>query len=436
MTIFSRHKAQVSSALTDAERQLRSFIQETADELEAAIQDYQDTYRSGLMVMALDLEHLPGKHNQQTHGRPGIGLGKKLAAKLKKDGGFTFSLYGKPKSPKTGFALSIHKNTEAVVKGDMDDHEAATALRDYARTHRTALKAKNTYIGGWHNPEDGQVYLDVSTVVKSRDEAIRLGRANNQLAIYDLGKGETITIEATEHLPGKHDQQSHAGKGGGSRGSAKSPPKFGSAKEAEDWLNNNFPGTTFALGKMDKKLAQHLAEDHAKLAHKYPGAAGMVKRVEMITLDRNSLRAKVRDANDPDFDPTVNEYKTWKPDELVIHLNANKYGEGSIEGFENSVWADSKNGWGPRNSGEARTIYIHEFGHVVDMRMHHASTGSRDAVATFKKSAMQQGRIASRYGSTHEAENFAETFLDLQLSNGTPASISMEKLLMDYQDVL
>lgn len=41
-------------------------------------------------------------------------------------------------------------------------------------------------VGGWHDPDTHEIVLDPSHVVDDRDEAIKLGVANNQKAIADL----------------------------------------------------------------------------------------------------------------------------------------------------------------------------------------------------------------------------------------------------------
>jgi hypothetical protein len=40
--------------------------------------------------------------------------------------------------------------------------------------------------------DQGKVYLDVSVVVDSLDQALRLGRLHSQVAVFDLGAGVAI----------------------------------------------------------------------------------------------------------------------------------------------------------------------------------------------------------------------------------------------------
>ncbi len=51
-----------------------------------------------------------------------------------------------------------------------------------------------TMIGGWLSKETGQYYIDAATLIKDKEEAIRVAREHKQEAIYDVRKGKTIYI--------------------------------------------------------------------------------------------------------------------------------------------------------------------------------------------------------------------------------------------------
>lgn len=53
-------------------------------------------------------------------------------------------------------------------------------------------KKHNTYIGGWL--EDGKYYFDASTIVQDKEEALRIGRENEQIAIFDFQTGLPIYL--------------------------------------------------------------------------------------------------------------------------------------------------------------------------------------------------------------------------------------------------
>lgn len=48
--------------------------------------------------------------------------------------------------------------------------------------------------GGWYDSESGQFYYDATIIVHDKNEAIELGRANKQLAIFDLDNLEEIRL--------------------------------------------------------------------------------------------------------------------------------------------------------------------------------------------------------------------------------------------------
>ena len=49
-------------------------------------------------------------------------------------------------------------------------------------------------IGGWYNSENKQYYFDATIVVNDLQEAIRLGKANKQIAIFDLNNMQEIRL--------------------------------------------------------------------------------------------------------------------------------------------------------------------------------------------------------------------------------------------------
>jgi hypothetical protein len=111
-----------------------------------------------------------------------------------KTGGFTYNpvRYKDRTPPKRGFALSIRKDTEKVVKLDQTHAKIRAQLKDYIHAHREDIKAEGNYLGGWI--DKGKLYVDISRVVKKKDEAIDLAREAKQLAVFDLGKGQTIEV--------------------------------------------------------------------------------------------------------------------------------------------------------------------------------------------------------------------------------------------------
>jgi hypothetical protein len=108
----------------------------------------------------------------------------------KPDGGFTYSPLDSSQ-PEKGFAVSPYpersfaKNLENFTGHD---------LLDYIETNRDMFKKKNNYIGAWNDPATGKVYLDISVVSKTEDEAKKLALKHDQIAYFDLAKGESVTV--------------------------------------------------------------------------------------------------------------------------------------------------------------------------------------------------------------------------------------------------
>lgn len=56
------------------------------------------------------------------------------------------------------------------------------------------MNGRTLAFGGWYDSESGLYYYDATVIFKDRAEAIEAGRANEQIAIFDLGKLEEIRL--------------------------------------------------------------------------------------------------------------------------------------------------------------------------------------------------------------------------------------------------
>lgn len=68
-------------------------------------------------------------------------------------------------------------------------------LAQYAKDNADLLAQSGNYMGGWHNPKDDKVYLDVSKVLATAEEAEALARENKQLAYYDLEQHKAVMVQ-------------------------------------------------------------------------------------------------------------------------------------------------------------------------------------------------------------------------------------------------
>lgn len=103
------------------------------------------------------------------------------------DGGFTVNINSGAR-PRTGYAVSIYPQAEVIFDGlpDADD------LITYVTQHLPALSAGGCLFGGWHDPQTGLIYLDISARVADRSHAEHLTRCHRQLTYFDLAAAESI----------------------------------------------------------------------------------------------------------------------------------------------------------------------------------------------------------------------------------------------------
>lgn len=56
------------------------------------------------------------------------------------------------------------------------------------------LNGRTLAFGGWYDSESGLYYYDATVIFEDRAEAIEAGRANDQIAIFDLANLEEIRL--------------------------------------------------------------------------------------------------------------------------------------------------------------------------------------------------------------------------------------------------
>jgi len=109
----------------------------------------------------------------------------------KENGGSSFSQTGQNLSGQAGFAVSVSKDTERILahsptRQDILDYQQAMNVRGILTQY------PNAFVGTWEN--GGKHYLDVSICVASKQEALALGKAYQQEAVFDLALGETVSV--------------------------------------------------------------------------------------------------------------------------------------------------------------------------------------------------------------------------------------------------
>jgi hypothetical protein len=102
-----------------------------------------------------------------------------------------FSLNANNEQPTSGYMVSL-EGTERTIPNYNSRHEQIIneACADYRV--RMGDMPEFMYFGGWL--DDNTLYLDTSVNIDNLDEAMKLGRANNQLAIYDVKNQTSIRL--------------------------------------------------------------------------------------------------------------------------------------------------------------------------------------------------------------------------------------------------
>jgi HK97 family phage portal protein len=126
----------------------------------------------------------------------------KLVRQIREEGGFTYNAVSDT-SPTEGYAVSPFKELEMVVdvttpkKGDLSIDKwrknLRPKLRDYIRKNIDTLRRPNAHLGGWWDKDSNKVYIDISIVSDNLEDAMKVAKENDQEAIFDLGKMETIS---------------------------------------------------------------------------------------------------------------------------------------------------------------------------------------------------------------------------------------------------
>lgn len=67
--------------------------------------------------------------------------------------------------------------------------EGAARVMEYVNNHPEV-----NAVGGWYNSENGRFYYDATIVVNDLATAVELGKANQQIAIFNLNNLEEIRL--------------------------------------------------------------------------------------------------------------------------------------------------------------------------------------------------------------------------------------------------
>lgn len=111
---------------------------------------------------------------------------QRIADTTVQNGGASFTADGTDRVGTDAYAVSLYPDRETV----LDRVPTADDIAEYATRNWDLLADGSALIGTWSH--EGQTYLDVSALVTDRLEALQLGTAHGQLAIFDLATLEEI----------------------------------------------------------------------------------------------------------------------------------------------------------------------------------------------------------------------------------------------------
>lgn len=113
---------------------------------------------------------------------------KNLVKHILETGGITYNINKKGLTT-TGFICAKAEN-ECIISEKLE----VAHLQEYIAKYSEDLKEGNANLGAWFNTEDGKTYLDTSYRFDTLEEAVAFGKANNQLAIFDLNTFKEIRL--------------------------------------------------------------------------------------------------------------------------------------------------------------------------------------------------------------------------------------------------
>lgn len=90
----------------------------------------------------------------------------------------------------TGYAVALKKTQNSF--GNEGLAKVANVIENLQASGN--LNGRVLAFGGWYDSESGLYYYDATVIFDNRAEAIEAGRANEQIAIFDLANLEEIRL--------------------------------------------------------------------------------------------------------------------------------------------------------------------------------------------------------------------------------------------------
>ena len=108
-----------------------------------------------------------------------------------------FSVRPTGEVPTKGYMVAVPGRTKILAKDALHGDAAKDIINDYARANADVLSKPSAHIGGWQDSKTGKVYLDIANNVPRVRDAVRAGKAGNQIAVWDVKRQREIRTGGT-----------------------------------------------------------------------------------------------------------------------------------------------------------------------------------------------------------------------------------------------
>lgn len=119
-----------------------------------------------------------------------------LSTIQKNPGGFSVKP-GSAKSPTKGYMVSLPGRTKMINAADLAGSNGSRIISSFVQQNADVLSRPNAHIGGWTDSKTGITHLDVSQNIRKKGFAVNRGRAQNQIAIWDVKHMREINTGGT-----------------------------------------------------------------------------------------------------------------------------------------------------------------------------------------------------------------------------------------------
>lgn len=184
--------SQAQENLREYERQLK------AQSFNDIKQSYEIGQKSKQEQMSVLSARLVPTWTNNTKGERTI---KNIVRAHNTEGGSSFAPTGRVVR---GYSVGVEEGTGMIVDGKKITEKD---ILNFIEQKKELLKNPNNIIGTWYNPEDGKTHIDVATVVKTEDEAMKIANTNKQLAIWDFKNKQAIDTVPMDMYKMKADQE-------------------------------------------------------------------------------------------------------------------------------------------------------------------------------------------------------------------------------------